>query len=897
MVMGCRIRFCSTLLAVAISVLPVCGDDRSLEQNAWRILKTQCFSCHGGEKQDGGLRLDGAEAIQKGGDRGAVFDTKTPADSLLLRAIRFEDDDLQMPPKLPLSSQEIATLTDWVTRGAAWPEVFPTDAEEVGTAIGDAFTDERNPIRQLFGSERLDLWSLKAPKFTAPPDSKIVSRKALAAGNSPTEPAASALPLTDAATDESPGSMKDIGPQLIDGWVSFQLNAAVLRQSAPADRRTLIRRLSFELTGLPPTPEAVDEFVQDDSEGSFEALVDRLLASPAYGERQAQLWLDVVRYADTHGYERDEFRPLIWRYRDYVVRSFNADKPYDQFVREQLAGDELLLTAKMAEQTATAHANPSAATLVAECESVRTKASLVEAVDLRPRTAAEADLLIATGFLRLGQWDSTAAIFQEEDRLRAEMLADLTNTTASAFLGLTMSCCQCHDHKYDPLSQADHFRLRAFFAGCKSRDDLVIDLPEVCDRIAVQNADIDARSKNLKAEQARLKGNPDSELRVAELDQEMKILAAKKESLQLAMGVAEEGVEVPATHLLVQGDFSAPRDAVDPGFVSLLDPRPASITSAGTLSSGRRLALANWITSPNNPWTARVLVNRIWQQHFGRGLVSTPNDFGYSGDAPSHPELLDSLAVLFVQNDWTIKDLHRAIVLSRTWQQSSNADESLQTVASVADPDNRLLWKQSMRRLDAETLRDSMLFVSGLLKPVADGNPRWPEVPGELLSAQPSILEAQKNDDDGRMQGWYTDPVEQTDVRSLFLIRKRSLPVPFLQTFDLPDTTVSCARRDSTVVAPQALMLLNSPEAFRFCDAFASRVSADTYDRESAVTAVFRFALQRAPDDDEQMMCHELLNRHAQGYAGTLSQDEAEHRARRDLCRAVLNLNEFAYVD
>jgi len=895
--MVCRIRFCATLLALVASTLPVHGDDGSLEQNAWRILKTQCFSCHGGEKQDGGLRLDGPEALQKGGDRGAAIDAEKLADSLLLRAIRFEDDDLQMPPKLPLSRQDIAVLTDWITRGAAWPDVIPTEPEDPAAAVGDAFSDERNPIRQLFGTERLDLWSLKVPQFTAPPDSILMSGKALAAGDLPAEPAASALPLTDGAADDSPAAMLDIGPRLIDGWVSHQLSAVGLKLSGPADRRTLIRRLSFELTGLPPTPEAVDEFLQDDSEDSFEALVDRILASPAYGERQAQLWLDVVRYADTHGYERDEFRPLIWRYRDYVVRSFNADKPYDQFVREQLAGDELLLSTKLAEQIATAQTNAANDTQNSECESVASKTSSADAVDLLPRTAVEADLLIATGFLRLGQWDSTAAIFQEEDRLRAEMLADLTNTTASAFLGLTMSCCQCHDHKYDPLSQVDHFRLRAFFAGCKSRDDLVIDLPQARDQITAQNASVDARTKDLMAERDHLKDIPGSESRVADLDQEMKTLAAPKRSLQVAMGVAEEGVDVPATHLLVQGDFSASRDVVDPGFVSLLDPGPASISALGQLSSGRRLALANWITSPDNPWTARVLVNRVWQQHFGRGLVSTPNDFGYSGDAPSHPELLDSLAVLFMQNGWTIKDLHRAIVLSRTWQQSSNTEESLLAEASVIDADNRWLWKQTMRRLDAESLRDSMLFVSGLLMPVEDGKPRWPDVPGELLSAQPAILEAQKNDDGGRMQGWYTDPVEQTDVRSLFLVRKRSLPVPFLQTFDLPDTTVSCARRDSTVVAPQALMLLNSPEAFRFCDAFARRVSADTYDRDSAVTAVFRFALLRSPDDEERQMCLDLLNLHAKGYAPTVSVDEAEHRARRDLCRAVLNLNEFAYVD
>ena len=343
------------------------------------LLRTRCITCHGPEKQEGGLRLDSLDAAIKGGDQGSAIVPGDAENSLFVKAITFADPDLQMPPKQKLSDKEIAVLKQWIQGGAAWP----AESSEVGSGeqMGDAFHDEKNPVRQLFGEERLKLWSLRKSSAT-PPDG-----------------------LSNADRQRP--------SKIIDAFLNHKLESVGLKMSAPADRRTLIRRITFDLTGLPPTPEEVAAFESDSSAEAFDSVVDRLLNSPHYGERQARLWLDVVRYADTHGYERDEFRPLAWKYRDYVVRSFNADKPFDQFVREQLAGDELVHGA--------------------------------------PQNAEDADALIATGYLRLGQWDSTAAIFQEEDRLRAEQMADLTNTTASAFLGLTMSCCQCHDHKYDPL--------------------------------------------------------------------------------------------------------------------------------------------------------------------------------------------------------------------------------------------------------------------------------------------------------------------------------------------------------------------------------------------------------------------------------------------------------------
>lgn len=687
--------------------------------------------------------------------------------------------------------------------------------------LGDAWTDKRNPIYRLFRGERLDLWSLRKP-------------------NPPPVPSHSHHP--------------------IDAFLEEARQKAQLSSSPEADRRTLIRRLSLDLIGLPPSPTEVETFQADTSPDAYEKLVTRLLASRHYGERQARLWLDVIRYADTHGYERDEFRPLAWKFRDYVVRSFNEDKPFDQFVREQLAGDELLLLKN-------------------------------EGKSLSPSTPQDADLLVATGYLRLGQWDSTAAIFQEEDRLRAEQMADLTNTTAAAFLGLTMSCCQCHDHKYDPLSQADHYRLRAFFAGITPQDKLPISLPDEQTEIDQHNAKLDAIISELQAQKKSLPESekPQHEKLAAEIAQ----LESDKRQPQFAMAATDTDNSPIATRIFYQGDFSSPREEVSPGYPSILFPNPPAISIASPTSSGRRLTLANWIASTDNPWAARVIVNRIWQQHFGTGLVTTPNDFGYSGDRPSHPELLDWLASEFVRQGWSIKKLHHLIVTSQTYRQDSRSRMPQQKL----DPDNRTLWRQNIRRLDAETLRDSLLSVSGLLNPTYSRKPIWPPVAEEFLHAQPAILEAIKGDDGGRLQGWYADSVEATNVRSIYLVRKRALPIPFLQAFDLPDTTVSCARRDTTVVAPQALMLLNSSESIRIAEALAQRITSDlpTLNPEKSIMLAFQLSLQRLPSPQELKLAQDFLAR--QKTLHTKPNQNADDLALVDLCRALLNLNEFAYID
>jgi hypothetical protein len=817
------------------------------------LLQARCISCHGTEKQKGKLRLDSRAAILKGGENGPAIVPGDPEKSLLIQALRQTHPDIKMPPKEKLPADQIQALAAWIKDGAPWVEAA---AAAPSGRIGDAWSDPRNPIVRIFGGKRLDLWSLKK-----------ISR-----------PAAPAV--KDEAWIRTP----------VDRFILAALEKAKLRPSAEADRRTLIRRVTFDLTGLPPTPEEVKAFVQDPAPGAYERLVDRLLASPRYGERWARHWMDVIRYSDTNGWERDEFQTQIWRYRDYLIRSFNADKSYFQFLSEQLAGDEL--------------------------------------------QPGDPDALVATGYLRLGPYDSTGSIFMEDAKNRNELLTDLANTTGSAFLGLTVACANCHDHKYDPISQADHFRLRAFFAGVKRQDDTIIDPKEERERIRKHNDAIEARTKEVQAriteilEPARnvllenRRGEIPAEIlplfdlkkeeQTAEIKQKIKPFAEKlkvsdadatatlgeelrKELGELTKKLGEEtkgrleftrgmtvrdsGAKPPATNLFYQGDFTQPREEILPGFISVLDPNPAAVAPpAGLDSSGRRSALAAWMSSPENPLTARVIVNRLWLHHFGRGLVATPNDFGFSGARPSHPELLDALAGELFARKGSLKALHRMILLSATYRQRSIDDSARRAL----DPENVLVWRQNPRRLEAEATRDALLAVSGSLLPKDSGPPLWPPVPQHLLDAQPGILET-KSDKAARdrMQEWYTDAVEKTDVRSIFLVQKRVLGIPFMQPFDLPDMNVSCGRRDVTTVAPQALQMLNSAFSERMAVAFAARVEKEAGDEASRVDRAVWLALGRASSEAERRRSIDFIHRHRLV----------------DFCRVLLNVNEFVYVD
>ena len=746
----------------------------------------------------------------------------------------------------------------------AWADAAPTGA------VGNAWEDPRNPVVRTFGGQRLDLWSLRPVALRGTPSAPVG-----VAGNSR---------VSSTSVSDAP----------LDAWLG--------RPSAPeADPRALIRRVTLDLTGLPPSIEEVESFerqcvqeVRSDGQGAsqaYERLVDRLLASPRYGEHQARQWLDVVRYSDSNGFDWDEFRPRAWRFRDYVIRAFNADKPFDRFILEQLAGDELL--------------------------------------EGPPRTVSEQDALIATGYLRLGPHDNAAGLFNEQDRSRAELMADLTETTGSAFLGLTMSCCRCHDHKFDPLLQADHFRLRAFFEGVKFADELPLDLAADQAAIREHNAGLERQRDELEGQRqsvlaphrerlraerlarlteeerqwlkdpddrhpeerrprvktlrkqaepkeselkAALEG--DAKVRHAELEKQITQIQSGRREFTTGLLMTDQETRPEETRILVLGDHKRPGQPVVPGFLSILDPNPAVIPKpANPKTLGRRLALAQWIASPQNPLTARVFVNRLWQQHFGQGLVDSPNDFGLAGSRPSHPELLDWLATEFVRGGWSVKRLHRTVLLSAAYRQAVGpADEGANSSAAAVG------FRRNPRRLSAEQLRDALLATSGSLQLVSGDSPVWPDLPAEILQANPAFLD----DNATRTKGWYPSPRERQSVRSVFLVQKRTVRVPFMETFDLPENSTSCARRTGSTVAPQALSLLHSPLAVEASQELAKRVRQEAGNEpEFQVRQAFRITLRREPKPEEGEACLKLLRR----------------RSLPELCRALINLNEFAYVD
>jgi hypothetical protein len=835
------------------------------------LLESRCISCHGPDKVKGNLRMDSRAALLKGGDAGPALVPGKPSESLLLQAVLHTRKDLEMPPKEKLTAADIAVLERWITDGAPWPEVKSVSTAATvatGEKIGDAWSDPRNPIVRIFGGQRLDLWSLKPITRTEPPQVRNSSK----VKNS------------------------------IDRFILARVEKAGLNSAPEADRRILARRLYFDLTGLPPTPEEINSFLNDNSPGAYERMVNTLLDSPRYGEHWARQWLDVVRYSDSNGFDWDEFRTTAWRFRDYTIRSFNEDKPFNQFIIEQLAGDELL--------------------------------------EGEPRNPKEQDLLIATGYLRLGPQDNSAALFNEQPRARAELMADLTETTSSAFLGLTMSCNRCHDHKTDPISHADHYRMRAFFEGVKTADDLPINLAEEQEKIRAHNKAVDSRLKPLEDERSAItksvrrsirktrvakltveeqalldlpkeKQTDDEKKKIAELEKkvtpdEKEIIAAfdeeqKKRHEELGKQIAEikkekrsftngllmtdaEG-EPPVTKILFQGDHKSEREAVVPGFISALDPNPAHIMKGKNPKTlGRRFTLAKWIASDKNPLTARVYVNRAWQHHFGVGLVATPNDFGLAGARPSHPELLDWLASEFIREGWSTKKLHRLIVTSATYRQSSSTtpkeSPTLHFIGLrkplINDSANTLFARQNLRRLSAEQLRDSLLTVSGKLASYNGGPPIWPELPADILSANPAFLD----DNETKTKGWYPSPPEQQGARSIYMIQKRTVRVPFMETFDLPENATSCARRHQSTVAPQAFTLLNSPLAIASAKSFAARLESEP-DPTARVERAFQIAFQRKPDPTELADCLEL----------------AQQRGWTELCRALLNANEFVYID
>jgi hypothetical protein len=568
----------------------------------------------------------------------------------------------------------------------------------------------------------------------------------------------------------------------VDRFILAALEGAKLRPAEPAAPAALLRRVTFDLTGLPPTPAEVAAFEKSHSDQDYEAVVERLLASRAYAERWAQHWLDVARYADSDGYEHDIARPEAWRYRDWVIVALDRDLPIDEFLRLQLAGDEL-----------------------------------------RPD---DRDAAVATGFLLCGP---DMPDLNRQDERRSMVLNEMTGTVGSALLGLQLGCAQCHDHKFEPLSQADFYRLRACF--------------ETSDFLSKGRKEEDDADNDQQPETRR-------------------VFRASKQPPQ-------------PSHLLVRGDFTRPGPTLDPGFPRVANVQQASLSktewSAG--GGGRRTALADWITRPSHPLTARVFVNRVWQEHFGYGLVRTSNDFGYLGDAPTHPELLDWLAREFVDGGWSAKRLHRLIVTSAVYRQASLPRTSAgdEKSARAVDPENRLLSHYPRRRLDGEAIRDAMLAASDSLSDRHGGPGVMPPLPKELLGTI-------------RKDHWKVSADEEDHRRrSVYLFVRRNLRLPLLEAFDRPDTMASCTRRNRSTIAPQALVLLNSEFAQDCATRLATSVRQSATDVVGQVRQAYTRTLGRSPAKREADEATELVKSHDEGLT--------------DLCLALFNLNEFIYVD
>ena len=648
---------------------------------------------------------------------------------------------------------------------------------------------------------------------------------------------------------------KDETVHPIDALLLAPLTARGLTMNPPATPRELVRRAYFDLLGLPPSPAEVTAFEREPSDRAWAELIDRLLLSPHYGERWGRHWLDLVRYAESNGYERDGEKPDAWRYRDYVIDSFNADKPYDRFIREQLAGDEI------ADEELAGAAG----------------------------TQEWREAIIATGFYRLHVWDD-----EPDSTVVAEFddLDDIMVTTGTAFLGLTIGCARCHDHKYDPLSQTDYYALLGFVrsidgygqhkTGGGGRGTGKIQRP-LAPAAELARWESEKRVR-VEAVATRLAQATDDETK-QKLEAELEQARDARPPFEFALAIAEHGPQPTATHLLARGDAFSPRDEVSPAFPAVLGlPAPQFAGRApDARTTGRRRVLADWIASPDNPLTARVLVNRVWQKHFGTGIVPTPDDFGQTGLRPTNQPLLDYLAAEFVASGWSVKAMHRLIMTSRAYRMSSATDNH---AALAADEANTLLWRQRLRRVEGEVVRDTMLAVAGTLNPKRGGPAVFPTLPPAVHGTQ-----------DSSGKGWTDSPVEEQHRRSVYLVVKRALKVPLLECLDFANSTAPVAVRPSTTTAPQALMLLNDAFVQAQAAALAGRLEREAgADERKRINHGFRLLLQREPSASELAAAQRLLTDQRRRAAAEGATD-AERVAWTSLSRGLLNVNELIYVD
>ena len=800
------------------------------EREVKPILKANCVVCHGGEKKiQSNFDLTSRGTTIKGGESGEAVSLDKPEASPLLEAINY--GGLEMPPKGKLPQAQIDVLTKWVKLKLPWPE------GEKGVLI------HRGPP-QVDAAAR-NFWSFKP-----------VAR--------PPVPA-----VKDTAWVKTP----------LDAFILAKLEEKGLRPAPPADKATLLRRVYYTVTGLPPSPEAVAAFLADKSPAAYENVVEDLLESRHYGEHWGRHWLDLVRYAESNSFERDNPKPFVWRYRDYVIRSLNADKPYDQFIREQLAGDEL--------------------------------------------DQVTADTIIATGYYRLGLWDDEPA-----DPLLAyyDGLDDILATTGQTFLGLTVNCARCHDHKLDPFPQRDYYKLLSFFHGVKhygDRSDQSVaaaslrsigtaeDQDKQRELIAAHEqrlADNDRQQREIEAAIAdKLPGgeiddfkSPGNRARIMrrhigdlvtqeQYDRYTQLRFARSrldrerpQASAQALAVKEDR-QPRETFVLLRGNPQGKGDRVEPGFPSVLSlesalPPQIPPKAEGADSSGRRRVLADWIASPSNPLTSRVLVNRVFQYHFGRGIVRSSSNFGYQGTPPTHPELLDWLATEFNASGMKLKSLHRMILLSSAFQMSGHLDPA----ATKIDPENDLLSHFDLRRLSAEEIRDSILATCGNLNlKKTEGPSVYPEIPREVLAGQ-------------SMPGhnWGRSSAEEAASRSVFVHVKRSLAVPILAAFDAPDPDAPCPVRFTTTQPTQALGMINSSFLAQQARLFAKLTKDNVGEKaQEQVGFVLRRVLQREPTAAE-------IDRGVK-FLATTEKDEkvAKEEALRQFCLLALNLNEFVYLE
>ena len=783
------------------------------EKDILPILEAKCVKCHAGAAPQGGLDVLSRATLMKGGASGAALLSGEPDRSLLFFRIRSG----QMPPGGPkLEDAEIDLVRRWIEVGA--PAANP-DAKPAAGHITEK--DRRH-------------WAFQPPQRPAIPRVRAADRVR--------------TPL--------------------DAFILDALEKKGLAMNPEADRSTLLRRLSFDLTGLPPPLELLD----DTAPGAYERAADRLLASPRYGERWARHWLDIAGYADSEGVlDADVIRPNAWRYRDYVIRAFNNGKPYDQFVREQIAGDEISEYWKH---------------------------------DALPRDAV--DKLEATGLLRTAV-DATRDDFLPKDfaEYQWRTLFDTEQILVSSFLGLTIQCSRCHDHKYEPITQRDYYAVQAVLAGAirptgpvlPTYKRIVVDAPKAVQQSAEENnkpleavakalRDLqNARRQQFRARHPKRDKATDEELRAAFPDFAAKMDGAAKEleeaesklvHLPTIRMLNDIDAAPPPTYVLLRGDPLSPGDTVEPGVPEILSAAPqayvAPAVEKGARTTGRRRAFAEWLTQPGHPLTARVFVNRVWAGHFGAGIVASLDNFGKSGAAPSNQALLDWLATEFVRQDWDVKKLHKLILMSSAYRQSATARAD----GLLADPENRLLWRMPPRRLEAESVRDAVLAVSGHNDPKMFGEPV------RTLTKPSGEVAPERETGPGR--------------RSIYQLVRRSAPQSLLNAFDAPVMEVNCARRVTTTSATQALALMNGEFVTAQAGHFARRVLEQPGEDRGQIRYAFRLAFSRDPNPEELDRLLTFIRAQEVFYR---DEPEAGRRWRvyADLCQALLGANEFIYLD